>query len=145
VVQANAGTVRIAATDPAGRAGSVSLARLFYRFVSDVNARTTIVPSFTVLNSVQPGNLLAALVTRGATAIDAGVLRGDVNGDGAVTVADAQLILQSAIGIALAPPSKGLPNGDTNCNGKLEAVDAQIVMAFVLGMPVSQFCVNKIR
>lgn len=146
VTPLNAASVGLAAADPGGKQGGFALARLYFRFVSDVSdVRTSVVPAFATATSTGGANLAPGLVIRNGLGVDKGVLRGDVNGDGVVNAADAQAILQAAVGIALTPPAKGFPNGDANCNGKLEAVDAQIVLAFILGTPVTQFCVNRIR
>lgn len=140
------GKVQLSASTPTARGGTFGLARLYYRFVGDTSGKkSALTPAFTTLTSGSGASILGLLTVTNGGAVAAGVLRGDVNGDGQVTAADAQLILQAAAGLALAPPAKALPNGDTNCNGRLEARDAQIVLARLVGLPVAQFCVGKVR
>jgi photosystem II stability/assembly factor-like uncharacterized protein len=73
------------------------------------------------------------------------VLRGDVNGDGRVTAADAQIVLTAAVGLPVPAGMFPYPNGDANCDGATTALDAQIILSFVVGAPTTQFCVGTIR
>ncbi|MBI3569275.1 MAG: hypothetical protein HY084_13835 [Gemmatimonadetes bacterium] len=143
---AGLGKLQLSASQATGRGGAFGLARLYYRFVSDSSGRkSALTPLFTTLTSGTNTSLLGTLAVSNGGAVAVGVLRGDVNGDGQLTAADAQLILQAAAGLPLAAPAKALQNGDANCNGKLEARDAQIVLAKLVGLPVGQFCVGKVR
>jgi len=91
--------------------------------------------------------LYAGTHGRGVFAYNLGpaLLRGDVSGDGLVTVADAQAILGGVVGLELPTGWLFYPNGDANCDGRTSAVDAQIVLSFVVGLPTSQFCVATVR
>ena len=91
--------------------------------------------------------LYAGTHGRGVFAYNLGpaLLRGDVSGDGLVTVADAQAILGGVVGLELPTGWLFYPNGDANCDGRTSAVDAQIVLSFVVGLPTSQFCVGTVR
>ncbi len=73
------------------------------------------------------------------------VLRGDVDLDGKVTAADAQLVLMAAVGLPLPNGLFAFPNGDVNCDGVTTALDAQIILSFVVGQSTGQFCVNTVR
>ncbi len=73
------------------------------------------------------------------------VLRGDVDGDGKITAADAQLVLMATVGLPLGPNVLAFPNGDVNCDGVTNALDAQIILSYLVGQNTSQFCVNTIR
>jgi photosystem II stability/assembly factor-like uncharacterized protein len=73
------------------------------------------------------------------------VLRGDVDGDGKITAADAQLVLMATVGLPLPGGVFAFPTGDVNCDGVTNALDAQIILSFLVGQPTSQFCINTIR
>jgi photosystem II stability/assembly factor-like uncharacterized protein len=73
------------------------------------------------------------------------VLRGDVDGDGKITAADAQLVLMATVGLPLPAGVFAFPAGDVNCDGVTNALDAQIILSFLVGQPTSQFCINTIR
>jgi photosystem II stability/assembly factor-like uncharacterized protein len=73
------------------------------------------------------------------------VLRGDVDGDGKITAADAQLILMATIGLPLPRGMFAYPSGDVNCDGLTNALDAQIILSYLVGQNTSQFCINTIR
>ena len=146
----NAGSVSLSATDPAGKTGSVVLARLYFHIVADApagGAQTSITPSFTSASSIasQETNLVPAIAPHAGKVVHvAGALRGDLNLDGKITTADVQGLMKSLV---KASPTgiRALPNGDANCNGKLEAVDAQIILRKLAGLPVEQFCVGTIK
>jgi hypothetical protein len=73
------------------------------------------------------------------------VLRGDVDGDGKITAADAQLVLMATVGLPLPSGVFAFPSGDVNCDGVTNALDAQIILSFLVGQTTSQFCINTIR
>jgi len=73
------------------------------------------------------------------------VLRGDVDGDGKITAADAQLVLMATVGLPVPAGAFAFPNGDVNCDGVTTALDAQIILSFLVGQPTNQFCVNTIK
>jgi hypothetical protein len=91
--------------------------------------------------------LVAATHGRGMFAynLPALVLRGDVDLDGKVTAADAQIVLMAAVGLPLPSGAFAFPNGDANCDGLTSVLDAQIILSFVVGQPTSQFCVNTVK
>ena len=91
--------------------------------------------------------LVAATHGRGmfAYSMPALVLRGDVDLDGKVTAADAQLVLMAAVGLPLPAGLFAYPHGDANCDGVTTSLDAQIILSFVVGQPTSQFCVNSVK
>ena len=91
--------------------------------------------------------LVAATHGRGMFqySIPALVLRGDVDGDGKITAADAQLVLMATVGLPLGANKFAFPNGDVNCDGVTNALDAQIILSFLVGQNTSQFCINTIK
>lgn len=71
---------------------------------------------------------LPVLKSQGGSAVD--VILGDVNFDGKITPADAQLVLQAYTG------EKSLPTGalgDVNFDGKITPADAQLILKYYTG------------
>ena len=102
---------------------------------------------FSVVVNDRTRQLVAATHGRGmfSYSLPAQMLRGDVDGDGKVTAADAQLVLMAAVGLPLPAGVFAFPNGDVNCDGATTALDAQIILSFVVGQSTGQFCVNTVR
>ena len=71
------------------------------------------------------------------------VLRGDVNADGVVNAADAQLIQQALVGVQLPSSVRLFPAGDANCDGRLEILDALLVLQYAVGSAPASACVGK--
>jgi hypothetical protein len=88
------------------------------------------------------GLALLALVPAAARAQQAN-LRGDVNGDGRVTAADAHAVRDHVAGRPAAPGILLLPNGDANGDGRITAVDAAIIQAFAAGRDLGRFGMGK--
>jgi M6 family metalloprotease-like protein len=113
-------------------------------------------PWTTNLAKSAPGTYIDTIVVRvdglagsPATFVDTVVVNapsavaGDVNKDGAVTTADALLILRSLVG--LAPPA-GItihPRGDANCDGSTTAADALTIIQLDLGVKPATSCVGR--
>ncbi|HEX8358897.1 MAG TPA: dockerin type I repeat-containing protein, partial [Longimicrobium sp.] len=76
-------------------------------------------------------------------AASAATLRGDVNGDGRVTAADAQAVRDHVAGRPAQPGTTLLPNGDANGDGRITGVDAAMIQAFAAGRDVSRFGVGQ--
>ena len=55
---------------------------------------------------------------------------GDVDGDGAVSAADARLVLRASVGLEAAD----LPTMDANADGNVSAADARLVLRFAVGL-----------
>lgn len=145
--QSAPGELRLTAADPQGRAGTLSLARLYFSFVNATFPTVTAM-SLTVSEMAAArtfANLLPGVVTRTGKAVIGGVLRGDTDISGVIAALDAQLILQGAVGLSLTGGLPGVPHGDADCSGTLQARDAQIVLNAVVGNPVTQFCVARIQ
>lgn len=147
VSQSDRAHVSLAATSPAAQSGTVPLARLYFHFsASNVGKQTSITPTFTSAKSPSGADLLAFLVQSSTKAqVIPGAFRGDVNQDGALTSADALILLRSVVGFPGPNGAKLTPNGDANCNGKNEAVDVQYVLAKLVGLPVGTACVGTIK
>ena len=146
--QPNAGELRLTSADALGLAGApFAFARLYYRFVNDSFPKQTLL-TLSVSEAhaaVTFADLLPGVVVKSAKALIGGVLRGDIDLSGTVTALDAQLILQSVVGLSIPTPASALPQGDADCSAALRARDAQIVLHFVVGNDVSQFCAGKIQ
>jgi hypothetical protein len=77
-----------------------------------------------------------------AQAAAATVLRGDVNGDGQVTMLDALAVLAYVVGKPL-PTSYAVPvTGDADGNGIVSALDALVIAGFAAGHDVARFPVG---
>jgi hypothetical protein len=148
VNQPNAGELRLTAVDAQGRGGApFSLARLYFRFIDDNFPRlTNLALAVTEMHAARTfANLLPGVTARSGRAVIGGVLRGDIDINGAIAALDAQLILQGVVGLPLPAGVPGLPHGDADCGGALQAKDAQIVLNQVVGNAVAQFCVARIQ
>ncbi len=146
--QPNAAELRLTSAEALGRGGPpFSLARLYYRFVNDsFPKQTTLTLSVSEVHAaVTFADLLAGVVVKNGKAIIGGVLRGDIDVSGSVAALDAQLILQSVVGLSLPAGAGAVPHGDADCSTTLRARDAQIVLHFVVGNDVSQFCAGRIQ
>lgn len=144
----NAAELRLTSADAVGRGGApFTLARLFYRFVNDTFPKQTAIA--VVVSEAHAAltfaNLLPGVSVKSGKMVIGGVLRGDIDVSGSVAALDAQLILQSVVGLSLPAGSSALPQGDADCSAALRARDAQIVLHFVVGNDVSQFCAGRIQ
>lgn len=94
------------------------------------------------------GTLLAATYGRGMfTYMVSGtsaVLRGDVDGDGKLTAADA-LIVQQALVSSLSGSTAVYPKGDANCDGKIDASDVVLILRASVGLSNGTACVGTIK
>ncbi|MBV9110528.1 MAG: DNA/RNA non-specific endonuclease, partial [Gemmatimonadetes bacterium] len=85
---------------------------------------------------------LAAPAAAAAQTSSASVLRGDVDGDGRVTAADARRLVSALTtpgGAASLDPARADVNGD----GRVTAVDAAIIAQYAAGRDVSRFGVGR--
>jgi methionine-rich copper-binding protein CopC len=87
--------------------------------------------------------LVSATAAHAQQAASAPSLRGDVNGDGRVTTADAQAVRDYVAGRPVQPGTRLLPNGDVNGDGRITGVDAAMIQAFAAGRDVSRFGVGQ--
>ena len=146
--QPNAGEFRLTAADANGKGGApFTLAKLYFRFTS-VAFPSTIALNLGVSEmhaAISFANLLPGVTAANGKAVILGVLRGDIDLNGALAALDAQLILQGVVGLSLPQGLTGTPQGDADCDSTLTAKDAQIVLNYVVGNAVPQFCVGKIQ
>src|SRR4051794_40339831 len=70
------------------------------------------------------------------------VLRGDVNGDGQVTVLDALAVIAYVVGKELPAEYQIFPNGDADGNGRVTTMDALVIAGYSMGRDVSRFPVG---
>lgn len=92
----------------------------------------------------------AALLLLGAPAVRAqeapaasAALRGDVDGDGRVTRADAEAVRAYLVRGALPEGRAIFPSGDANGDGRVTAADAALISRFAAGVDVSRFPVGR--
>lgn len=71
------------------------------------------------------------------------ILRGDVDGDGRVTAADAAAVRAYLVRGKLPPGRAILPAGDANGDGRVTAADAALIARFAAGMDVSRFPLGR--
>jgi adhesin/invasin len=69
-------------------------------------------------------------------------LRGDVDGDGKVTVADARAVISFVVGRPLPANVVAFPNGDADGDGRVTTTDAAIIMAYAQGRDVARYPVG---
>jgi len=81
-------------------------------------------------------------LTAQTAAAAAGPIRGDVDGDGRVTAADARIIADFLVGRPVPQGASVAERGDVNGDGKVTSVDAAIVRAYAAGRDVSRFRVG---
>jgi hypothetical protein len=144
--QINAGELRLTSADASGRTGLFSLARLYFTFLDESFPRLTPL-TLTVSEAhaaISFADLLPGVTAISGKAVIGGVLRGDIDVSGALAALDAQLILQSVVGLN-PPGTRPVPHGDADCGGALQARDAQIVLNQVVGNSVAQFCAGTIQ
>jgi hypothetical protein len=90
--------------------------------------------------------LAAGLVLLPASALHAQSgepLRGDVDGDGRVTAADAQAVRAYLVRGTLPGGRAILPTGDANGDGRVTAADAALISRYAAGVDVSRFAVGR--
>jgi hypothetical protein len=97
-------------------------------------------------SSLRLVTLLAAatlLVVPGLHAQTGTPVRGDVDGDGKVTAADARLVSEFLVGRAAAAGANVLARGDVNGDGRVTAVDAAIIARAAAGRDMSRYPVGQ--
>ena len=148
VTRLSAAAVRLAATGSAPGSGPLAVARLRFHLIGAAGTSSTIGSALSTLLAAGSDafDLLPSATTRPGIAIVGGVLRGDVDGDGQITAADARLILVAVTGGTLPSGASAYPAGDVDCDGRVTALDAQIVLAYVAGKAVpANACIGVVR
>jgi len=91
--------------------------------------------------------LVGAALLAGAPALHAqqtgAPVRGDVDGDGRVTAADARIVSDFLVGKAVPAGANVRERGDVNGDGRVTAVDAAIIARAAAGRDVSRFPVGR--
>ncbi|MDB4950229.1 MAG: hypothetical protein JWM27_2878 [Gemmatimonadetes bacterium] len=77
-----------------------------------------------------------------APAPQGAVLRGDVNGDGQVTILDAVAVIAYVVGKQLPSDYQVFPNADADGNGQITTMDALVIAGYATGRDVSRFPVG---
>ncbi|HYH79546.1 MAG TPA: invasin domain 3-containing protein [Longimicrobium sp.] len=85
---------------------------------------------------------LAAVPALTAQTTPVAPLRGDVDGDGRVTTADARIVADFLVGRPVPAGVSVAERGDVNGDGKVTSVDVAIVRAYAAGRDVSRFRVG---
>src|SRR5688572_416744 len=91
--------------------------------------------------------VLGAALLAGAPALHAQSgaqpVRGDVDGDGRVTAADARIVSDFLVGKPVPAGARVRERGDVNGDGRVTSVDAAIIARAAAGRDVSRFPVGK--
>jgi hypothetical protein len=67
-------------------------------------------------------------------------IRADINEDGGVSVADAQLILRKAMNLSVVTWPLAVTAGDVNCSGTINVADAQLTLRRAMNLEVGSWC-----
>jgi hypothetical protein len=84
-----------------------------------------------------------ALLAQDETSVVSTGIRGDVDGDGRVTAADAEAVRAYLVRGTVPAGREILPAGDANADGRITAADAALISRFAAGVDVSRFPVGR--
>ena len=89
--------------------------------------------------------LLAApsLLAQDEASVVSTEIRGDVDGDGRVTAADAEAVRTYLVRGTVPAGRQIMPAGDANADGRVTAADAALISRFAAGVDVSRFPVGR--
>lgn len=71
-------------------------------------------------------------------------LWGDVNGDGAVNIIDAQQVARHSVGMSVADPTALQASGDVNSDASINILDAQQIARYSVGLPTDASRVGEL-
>lgn len=83
-----------------------------------------------------------SLLAQDETSVVSTEIRGDVNGDGRVTAADAEAV-RAYLVRGTVPAGRDIMSGDANADGRVTAADAALISRFAAGVDVSRFPVGR--
>lgn len=128
------GTAVFSIIAPAGATGPATVANLVFRASASYGG-TTVRVTPTAISDLAGTSLLRATVVRYAAACVAATGKwGDVNGDDAVNIIDAQQISRQSIGLSVARAPLMLAQGDVNGADGVNIIDALHVARFAIGL-----------
>lgn len=84
-----------------------------------------------------------ALRAQDETSIVSTEIRGDVDGDGRVTAADAEAVRAYLVRGTMPAGRDIMPTGDANADGRVTAADAALISRYAAGMDVARFPVGR--
>jgi len=116
--------------------GNVVFANIVLNAVGQLNTTSLLALSVQSLADLN-GNGIPYTIRNGEVRIS-NVIKGDVNGDGQVSVVDALFVAQYTVG-ARTLTSTQLASADVNCDGNVNIVDALFVAQYTVGLRTS-FC-----
>lgn len=97
----------------------------------------------TIAVTLTGGGLPPALIVDTTDVLAPEQVVGDVDNDGAVTTADALLILRHLVQLSLPSRANIARTGDVNCDGQITIADALLLLQVDAGLPVASTCVGK--
>lgn len=137
---ATAGLLRIAAYSTTGSTTSFDLARLRFRAAPGAAGPggTVGVPLHIEVTALgdEGGSSVAAAATAIGCALCVADLLGDVNGDGAVDILDAQQIARQVVGLGVTDAARFPHYADVNADAGADIVDAQQIARCAVGLVV---------
>jgi len=126
-----AGTTTIAIFSTTGQSGNITIANLTLRGISTGSTPLTLnVP--TVIDFADSNGVPISNSLKSGTANVLSVIKGDVNGDGQVTIVDALFIAQYTVQTRTLTPAQ-LAAADVNGDGQVTIVDALFIAQFTVG------------
>lgn len=131
---AASGSLAVSVLSPTGTTAAATVARLFFR-ASVSNGGTTVVLAPSALGSQSGANLLGASFARHTQACVAPTGKwGDVNGDDAVNIIDAQQIARASVQLSVARPELVAAQGDVTADNEVNILDAQQIARSTVGL-----------
>ncbi len=125
------GKVTMSAFSTTAKSGNVVFANVLLKSVGQINATsplTLTVPSLADQNGVPiPSTIRSGIFTISS------VIKGDVNGDGQVTIVDALFVAQYTVGMKTLSASQ-LAAADVNGDGQVTVVDALFIAQYTVGL-----------
>lgn len=130
------GKVTMSAFSTTTKSGNVAFANVLLKSVGQINSTSPLTLSVPSLAD-QNGVTIPSMIRSGTFTISS-VIKGDVNGDGQVTVVDALFVAQSTVGLRQLN-SNQLAAADVNCDAQVTIVDALFIAQYTVGLRTT-FC-----
>ncbi len=135
------GLLRLAAYSVEGTASAFELARLHFRTAGSIGApggAVTSLPLHVEVTAVgdEAGASVADAATAAGCVLCMADLLGDVNGDGAVDIIDAQQIARQAVGLGVTDALRFPDYADVNADVSADILDAQQIARCAAGLDV---------
>ncbi len=130
------GKTAMTAVSTTGKSGNVAFANVVLRAEGQINATSPLTLSVIVITDPN-GGAIPYTISSGTFTVSS-VIKGDVNGDGAVNVVDALFVAQYTVGLRTLTSAQ-LAAADVNCDGNVNVVDSLFIAQYTVGLR-STFC-----